>query len=755
MLPACLWAGETGEQIYAKRCASCHGAQGEGTPQEYPQPLAGNRSVAQLARFIARSMPADAPGDWQGDEVDKVAAYIREAFYSKAAPARLNTPRLGVTRLTVGQYRSTVSDLIASFVRPRVYDDKRGLLADYYTTKSDGENKLVIQRLDPEVRFDFGWSSPEPKTIEPRTFMIKWDGSLLPPESGEYELIVRSEHAVSFLLNDAKRPLIDAWVKSGSETEYRRSIRLLAGRPYALRLLFRKTSLEPSTAKKKEGKDSNATATITLAWKRPHHVVETIPTRYLSPLPAPETFVPETPFPPDDRSAGFERGTSISKAWEQATTDAAIEAAGYVATHLGDLTGIGDPAPEHAPRLKEFCRQFAERAFRRPLTDEQKRLYLDRSFEGTPDPGAAVQRAVLLVLKSPRFLYQEIGGNDAYAVASRLAFALWDSLPDAELLQAAADGRLANTEQVALQARRMAADPRARQKLREFFLQWLKVDRPPDLAKSKAQFPGFNEDVASDLRTSLELFLDEVIDGDASDFRRLLLGDELYLNGRLAQVYGAGLPADAPFQKVVVDACRRAGLVSHPYLMAAFANAETSSPVHRGVFLVRNVLGRSLRPPPDAFVPLPVSLHPDLTTRQRVELQTKPQACQSCHELINPLGYALEHFDAIGRYRDQENGRTIDAKGSYLARAGDPVAFDGARALATFLASSEETHAAFVEKLFRHTVKAPVQAFGPHALPTLRQSFARNNFHIRKLLIEIATTSALKDRQRALTTMTP
>src|SRR5207249_8569154 len=159
-----------------------------------------------------------------------------------------------------------------------------------------------------------------------------------------------------------------------------------------------------------------------------------------------------TPFPPVDRSMGYERGTSVSEGWERATTDAAIEVAGYVVGHLRELSAVPDTAADRAERLREFCRQFAERAFRRPLTEEQKRLYIDRPFAQAGDPELAVKRVVLFVLKSPRFLYREIGAaqsvaaadaetkpkEDSYDVAARIAFGLWDSLPDAELLQAAA-----------------------------------------------------------------------------------------------------------------------------------------------------------------------------------------------------------------------------------------------------------------------------------------------------------------------------
>ena len=118
------------------------------------------------------------------------------------------------------------------------------------------------------------------------------------------------------------------------------------------------------------------------------------------------------------------------------------------------------------------------------------------------------------------------------------------------------------------------------------------------------------------------------------------------------------------FKRSTWSRSERAGLLSHPYLMASFAYTATSSPIHRGVFISRSVLGRVLRPPPEAVVPLAPDLHPDLTTRQRVTLQTKSESCQSCHGMINPLGFTLEHFDALGRYRKEEKGRPIDAMGN-------------------------------------------------------------------------------------------
>ena len=164
---------------------------------------------------------------------------------------------------------------------------------------------------------------------------------------------------------------------------------------------------------------------------------------------------------------------------------------------------------------------------------------------------------------------------------------------------------------------------------------------------------------------------------EAADYRQLLLAEHLYLNGRLAKIYGGDLAADAPFQKVLLKPRERAGVLTHPYLLANFSYAATSSPIHRGVFLARNVLGVSLRQPPDAFTPLAAELHPKLNTRERIALQTSPKDCRSCHGIINPLGFTLENFDAIGRFRDSENSKPIDACGYFVTRSGDTSDFQG------------------------------------------------------------------------------
>lgn len=738
-----------GEELYQARCARCHGDSGEGTSENFPHPLAGEKSAEELAQFIRKSMPSDNPGSLSEGDSREIAAFTFSEFYSPAAQARRTPPRRELSRLTARQHRNSIADLISSLLQSPRRTAGEGLEGHYATIEANGDGKQIFKRTDPQIQFDFGQSSPDPDKINPIEFAISWEGSVHAPRSGEYEFIVRSENAFRLYVNDMKRPLLDGWIKSGNQTEYRETLQLLGGRSYPLRLHFTKSGQGVRVDRSKE---KVAPASIALLWRPPHANPTIIPAKCLSPLFVSPTLVLATPFPPDDRSTGFERGTSISAEWEQATTSAAIETAEHVRERLPEFLSRQEPQPDTPAGLRLFCRRLAERAFRRPLGHAELQVYVERPFERAPDPESAVERIVLMVLKSPRFLYPEADRqqSDGFSVASRLALSLWDSLPDDELLAAAAAGQLSTREQVLAQARRMSGDPRFDTAIREFFAHWLRVDQARPLAKDDTLFAGFDAAVIADLRSSLETHVDAALADERADFRQLLLGNTIYLNGRLAKQLGVDLPADAPFQKVELPREQSAGILTHPYLMAALADSTTSSPIRRGVFVVRSVLGRTLRPPPDAVPPLAPSLHPELTTRERAALQTSAQTCQSCHALINPLGFALEGFDAIGRVRTTDNQRAIDATGSYVTRRGDTVPFVGARQLAEFLASSDEVHTAFVEKLFFHAVKQPVRAYGPRTLTDLRETFVRNEFNIRRLMEEIAVAAALSEPDRTL-----
>lgn len=756
---------DRGREIYRRQCAECHGRQGEGT-EAAAAPLTGDKAITELAKFIDATMPEGSPEACTGEDAAAVAAYIHQAFYSPAARRQARPPTVQFARLTVRQIEHALCDLVGSFEQRPPTPDDRGLEALVFgdrVTKFWRADMALIKRIDPELDLDLGAARPEglpPREEEkatqfsPLEYGVRWQGSVIAPETGDYEFIVETCNGVRLWLDQVRDSgkdqslehydllppsLIDAMVTDGKDVVHRATVRLLGGRAYPLWLDFIRF-VEP-------------TSHVRLKWKRPGHAEEIIPARFLVPLQVPHPFVLKTAFPPDDRNEGYVRGTSISEAWQEAVTMAATETAAHVARRAAALAGVeeADPAAVREAKIHEFCVRFVTRAFRRPLTAEEERRFVTDRLAGTRED-AGVRRVVLMTVLSPRFLYREHGqaGFDDHAVASWLSFAIWDSLPDAPLLEAAAAGRLHTPEQIAAQVDRMLADPRAVDKLRVFARDWLQLDQVAALTKNPALYPEFDVQLSSDLRTSLELFIDEVLASPDASLRRMLLDDHWYVNDRLARFYGLEPPLHGGFEKVAsvsADGTGRAGILLHPFMLSRFAYADTSSPIHRGVFIVRTILGRTLKAPPNNVELEPPDAAKARTTRDRVATQTSAAACQGCHAAINGVGFSLEHFDAVGRYRRTEAERPIDATGTYVDRDGRETGFASALDLAEFLADSPECRTAFAEQLFHHAIKQPIDAFGPTRGAELSDFFAAARLDIRRLLREIVVSSAVQMRQ--------
>jgi hypothetical protein len=729
---------ERGKEIYTEQCARCHGADGEGVPKLYPQPLEGDRAISDLSQYISQSMPEDDPERCVGDDAKEVASYVYESFYSEIARYRKKPPRIGLMHLTHRQYEESIADLLSPMVGFGTWKDQHGLQAEYRAKRKEKDQpRKSFERVDATIDFQFSEQGPDPEQFEAEEYNVEWSGGLQAQATGIYEFHLETSNGFRFYVNNLDEPLIDAWVRSGDNTQFSEQIRLLGGRVYPIRLEMQKAKQE--------------TGRMALSWKPPFKSKQVIPGRHLSPGRFPQVLLVETAFPPDDSSFGYERGVDVSREWDDATTQAALELSGKILKQVDGLAGINkeDDAPQRDEKLLATATRILERLLRRPLSHEDRERFLDKYWKTDQPVDIRLKRILLRGLKSPDFLFPDaMDDRPSVGIAARLARVLWDSLPDDSLWQAALADQLEDRDQVRRQAERMVQDPRTHNKLRYFLAHWMHLERANDVSKDASLFPGFDQELASDLRTSLEMFVDDVLKSDGADFRQLLQADYLYANGRMAEFYGLAPPTTQDFDRIPIDPRQRAGILTHPYLMAGFAYHKSSSPIHRGVFLARNVLGRTLRPPPIAIAPTAEDDDASLTTRERVLLQTKPDQCQTCHTLINPLGFSLENYDAVGRYRTQEKDRSIDATGSYRSTRGEEVRFTGARELANFLAAHRDTHESFVEHGFHQFVQQPIYAYGPSQLADLTDQFMANNFHIRKLLVDIACVAALPPPSR-------
>lgn len=751
-----------GAVIFAAQCASCHGAAGEGMAGNYPDPLTGDSSIGELTQIISETMPEEDPQLCVGADAAAVAAYIHQQFYSEAAQLRNRPPQLALQRLTGDQLRSSLSDLYGYFgsIRRDKWEERttqQGLDAKYYDgTKWDDENRKIV-RTDPVLDFDFQLRGPQnldgsDAGITGEEFHAHWSGGVRVEETGRYELIVRSTTSFTCSFGHDRNQLIDNHVQSAGRNEFRRTLELTGGRTYLIRI----------DLNQRKRKGETPPSSISLSWIPPGGVEEILPARHLVPGWVPPALRLETSMPPDDRTYGFPRGISVDPVWDEAVTSAVLEFADLACTELWPNYQDQHKKEKLADDqlLRQFLAQLIAVAHRGTSDQVAAERIIDIAIKTHQDQTEQIRHAILLALKSPRFLYPTLDSDRTASqqAANRISLVLHDSLPaDKWLVE-----QISQEQKSDENARRNLAgvfvdDARTRAKVREMFHHWLEISSADDLRKDDAQFPGFDAAVVSDLRTSLDAFIDAVVWSESSDYRQLVSADWALTTPRLAEFYGeswqpvsgdsAGSDAvsvawASGLSRSVADTQTHVGVLTHPLVMAKFAHHRTTSPIHRGVFLVRHVMGRVLRPPNSAFTPLSPDLHPDLTTRQRVELQTSPESCQTCHSKINPLGFALENFDAVGHYRMMEGDKPVDASGGYVSQADEEVQFESARQLGDYVANSPDAQAAFVERVFQYFVKQPIAAYGPDQLANLTQKFQDSECNIRKLLIEIAVISS-------------
>ncbi len=738
-----------GKAIYQKLCVDCHGERGEGVKGKADDALVGSRTLESLADRIDRTMPEDEEHLCVGEDAKQVAAYVYDAFYSAEARARNTPARIDLSRLTVPQYQNSVADLILSFRGDNWIPEKRGLKARYYGDRGHNERKEFrdqkkpdkFERVDTTVKFDYGEGVPahaEAKEFSPEQFSVRWEGMILPEETGIYEFVIKTRNGVTLWVNDHDRgeesgkKTIDGWVAPHNDVrEETGSVYLIGGRPYPIRLDF-------FTYKEKA-------ASVELLWKAPHGVLETIPERVLSPEWAHESFLVDVPFPADDRSVGYERGTMVSKAWLEAVTAGATMASEYVVEHLDELAKLkrDQPEPDRDKNIHEFAEKFVARAFRRPLSDEEKERFVRAHFKETPSNDQAVKRLVLQTLSSARFLYPDIAGPanpDQWTIASRLALLLWDSLPNEQLINRLNKGEFKDPKKFDQIVNEAVWNWRTRGKMRGFYHHWLEMERADELVKDKSAFPEFDPTIAADLRTSLYAFLDGATWGkENAGYRELLLSTSYPMNERLGKVYGTGVKGD--FQSVTLDGGKRAGLITHPFVLSYLAYHNNTSPIHRGVFLTRHIIGMPLKSPPMANEFKDSKFDPSLTMREKVATMTKSQDCMGCHVTINPLGFSLEHYDGIGRWREQDRGKPVNARADFHAEDGRTLPLGGARDVAEFAANTPSAHRTFIESLFHHLVKQPVRAYGNEEMETLRKAFEQGGYQIPNLIKQIALTT--------------
>jgi hypothetical protein len=422
-----------------------------------------------------------------------------------------------------------------------------------------------------------------------------------------------------------------------------------------------------------------------------------------------------------------------------------------------DLAAVVSCDPAVTPTcLQDWVRAVGRRAYRRPLTDEELARY-ETLLELGQDDAARVRLVIQAMLQSPSFLYQlefglpdptsdDVVALEPYELASRLSLFLWGSVPDDALLDAAAAGELDDPASLRAHAERLLADPHARAAVESFHVQWLHLDKLPVLDKDPALYPLYDEELSTAMLAETRRFAGHVvIDGDAK-LQTLLTSSETWIDAPLFPLYGLPVPtAHDPDEPVALDPAQRAGLLTQAAFLATHAHHNQSAPIHRGVVVLTELLCKPPPPPPPDVDATPPDPQPGATTREIFEQHTAEEYCANCHTLINGIGLGFEGYDAIGAFRELENGLPVDQSGEVV---GTDVAgeFDGAVELAHKLAGSEQVRDCVTTQWFRYSLGRLEGEADACTLDELRQSFADSDYDVRELMLALVQTDAFRYR---------
>ena len=419
-------------------------------------------------------------------------------------------------------------------------------------------------------------------------------------------------------------------------------------------------------------------------------------------------------------------------------------------------------ADDEAPCARRIIKGLATRAYRRPASDADvdglmgfyEGAVAVEGFEG------GVRMALEALLASPRFVFRPehepegVEPGEVYPVASvdlasRLSFFLWGAPPDEALLEAAAEDGLLDEEELARQARRMLADPRARALGSRFAAQWLRLQDLYKVHPDPNFYPNFDDNLADAMRYETELFFNSLVREDRGVLD-LFRADYTYVNERLAAHYGFPAAPGNHFRKVAYPDDRRAGLLGHGSILVLTSLANRTSPVLRGKWVMEVLLGTPPPPPPPGIPDLEETEVAQagrmLTTRERLEIHSEQPVCNSCHRFMDPIGLALDNFDVTGKWRSLENGVPLDTRGDFYD--GTPVATPSELSDA-LLRRPLPLVRNFTENLMAYALGRRVEYYDQPAIREIVRQAERDGYRVSSLVLGVVGSDAFRMRRAA------
>lgn len=701
---------DRGAVWYAAMCASCHGAIGEGATA--PRLDRWGKTEAELVSIIDARMPLGEPTRCEGECAVEVAEHIL-ARLQVAAPScdERPLPDRQLRLLTRREYTRTVTDLLGVPALPCASDATCDRLRESCVAGACAADPCRLRT------FTF-----DPRGRSPRTVVVAGELNGWAPDAG----------GGAWPLELA--PELGLWIGKHEVPD--------GTWPYKLVVDGSEWLTDPTNPLSAPdgfgGQNSLLVGDCSRATPSPE-------------LPAD----PAASFPVESRPAGYafdnHAGAGLASAVHVAEWMSAASRLSEVAlSRLDRLLGC-DPAREPAICADRLIRDLGRRVLRRPLSDDEVAGYR-ALLDAEPSFAEGASIVLQVFFSSPSFLYRsELGAElepgryrlTGYELASALSYTFWGTTPDDALLDAAGRGDLDTGPGLEAEARRLLADPRAREAFGRFAVQWLGVESILTTQKHAATFPGFDDALRRVMLEETARFAEHVAFDSTHGFPELLTARYTFADARLAALYGLAAPAGTGLARVELGAAPRSGVLGHGSVLGTYAHSDQSSPIKRGVFVRERLLCQKFGiPPPDAGG-LP-DVDPSATTRERFAMHTAKDSCRACHQYIDAVGFGFERFDAIGALRETENGRPIDATGEMNDvdgfGTGTRARFSTLPELAEILAGSSAAKSCFARQWYRFAHGDLDGVEDECALQDLEQRFAASGFDLRELMIAVVTS---------------
>ncbi|RYZ55313.1 MAG: DUF1592 domain-containing protein [Proteobacteria bacterium] len=453
----------------------------------------------------------------------------------------------------------------------------------------------------------------------------------------------------------------------------------------------------------------------------------------------------------EQKILGFSNNSTINLVGEQALSSYIATARDVAKTALNETSNL--VCKDGAGCAEKILASVGSQAWRRPMeADEKARLLA--LFQAASADGVKIGLEVMLtgLLTSPQFLYRSEMGKDGkltpYEVASALSYFFWATTPDAELRKAAEDGSILDPKVMAAQAQRLMSNERAKAGVNSFSDAYLAYSNVSNISKNADRFKDFTSEVRTAMTSEARDTFDYWLRKKNSKFKDIFSAQQSIVDDNLANFYGSQTTQADNVKVIDFSGSQRQGVLGFGAILALLATADESHPIKRGIYIREHLLCETMAPTPPGLVIAIPPIKAGMTTRERFAVHTSNAACSSCHNLIDGVGFGMEDFDGVGRFREKDGDKPVDDSGMFVGLDGKDQKFNGVQGMSDLLKSSDRAKRCFVLQVFRQAAGRFENKADVCGIRNIADDFIKSDKSLSEVFLNVITNPVYHERGR-------